>query len=365
VASVSYTNASLDEFTLGSDPDSNLALSWIQELPYPGKRELARDVARAEIDVAGRDLDGTRLRVLSAVKMAYADLLRLDRTAAIVEENRNVLLSFRDTARSLYETGGGILENVLKAQTEILKLDAELITLAQERRGVVLSLGALLGRTADPTIGPALVPPRIEVSDAEALEQAVLDRSPELLKLRAAAGRDRSRVSLAEKNLKPDFVWGASYMNRGGLDPMVAGTFGLRLPLYRKQKQAEAVVETRYALEAAEQDLRSREASLRSEVRDSLARAERAETLMQIYDQGILPQAHSALDAAAASYAVGRADLLTLLDDFQTVLRYERDYEVQRGERIKACAGLEPLTGTSLVFPGDSSLAARLPGGER
>jgi len=365
VASISYTNESLDDFTLGSTPDSNLAFSWTQEVPYPGKRGLAGDVARAEIDVVGRDLDAARLRVLAAVKMAYADLLRLDRTTSIVEESKKLLVSFRDTARVRYETGEGILENVLKAQTEIVKLDAELAILAQERRSIAVSLNALVGRRTDLTLGPALAPPVIQLPDRETLEQAAVDRSPELLGLKAATHREESRLRLAEKELKPDFMWGASYMNRGGLDPMVMGMFGLRIPLYRKQKQAEAVVQTRYDLEAAERDLESREVSLRAEVRDSVARAERAGILMQLYDQGILPQAQSALDSAAASYGVGRADFLTLLDDFLTVLEYERDYEMQRAEEIKATAGLEPLTGLSLVMRGNPSLVPRPAGGSQ
>src|SRR5712691_1409605 len=73
LASVSYTNESFTELTLGSSEDSNLALSWSQEVPYPGKRRLAGDVARAEIDVSARMLETARLRVRSEVKQAYAE----------------------------------------------------------------------------------------------------------------------------------------------------------------------------------------------------------------------------------------------------------------------------------------------------
>jgi outer membrane protein TolC len=93
------------------------------------------------------------------------------------------------------------------------------------------------------------------------------------------------------------------------------------------------------------------ERKVRAQVRDLVARAKRAETLAQIYDGGILPQAQSALDAASAAYAVGRTDFLTLLDDFLKLLNYEIESETQKAERVKFLAALEPLTGEVLVVP--------------
>ena len=350
-ASVSYTNDTLSDLTLGSSEFTTLAFAWTQEIPYPGKRRLAGDVARAENDVSGQLLEAARRRVRAEVKKTYVELLRLDRTATILEESRKLLVSFLESARSRYEAGEGILENVLKAQTEISKLDAELTTTAQERRSAAVQLSMLLGRRNDTPFGPALDAPRLEALDSVALEASARERSPDLLALRASERREESRLSLAHRNLKPDLIWGASYMNRGGLDPMVMGMFGVRLPLYRKQKQAEAIVQSQYALEAARQDRMSDELRVLSEVRDLCARAERARALTQLYAEGILPQAQSALDSAAAAFASGKTEFVTVIGDFLSVLNYEREHERQRADQATALAALEPLTGTELVRP--------------
>ena len=92
----------------------------------PAKRRLAGDVARAETGIAAQALDAVALRVHADVKAHYAELYRLDRTAAILEESRKLLESLRDAARARLETGEGILENVLKVQTELTRLDVEL-----------------------------------------------------------------------------------------------------------------------------------------------------------------------------------------------------------------------------------------------
>lgn len=350
--SVAYTNETLTEFTLGSLDMSNLTFYWTQEVPYPGKRGLAGDVARSEIDVAGQTVEVIRLRVRAAVKDAYAELYRIDRTASIIEESRALLQSFRDAAKVRQETGQGILENVLKAQTELTQVDIELAGLAQERRSAVAALNALLGSPDNAPLGTVTTAPSGETPDPAVAEKAALDRSPELGALRAATRRDETRVSAAKKNLKPDFMWGAGYAYRGSLDPMVMGMFGMRLPVYRNRKQKEAVVQSQYDLTATQRDLDSREFTLLAEVRDLLARADRASEQMRLIREGTLPLARSTLDSASAAYSAGRAEFVTLIEDFRAFLGFEKDFEMQHAEKIRALAALEPLTGTEYVLPG-------------
>ena len=356
--SVSLTNETFNEFTLGTSEMSNLTFSWIQEVPYPGKRQLAGDVARSEIGVSQQAIEITRLGVRAAVKEAYAELHRIDRTSSILEESRKLLLAYRDAARARLETGQGILENVLKAETELVRLDVELAGLAEERSGAAASLAALLGSSENEPFGPASAAPSGEIPAAASAEAAALERSPELMALRAAIRRDESRVTLAKKASKPDFTWGAGYANRGSLDPMVMGMFGIKLPLYKNRKQKEAVAQSELELEATGRDLDGRGVTLLAEVRTLLARAARASEQMRLTAEGTLPLARSTLDSAAAAYSAGRAEFVTLIEDFRAFLGYERDLETLRAERIRALAALEPLTGTEYVLPGGGDRAA-------
>jgi outer membrane protein TolC len=339
MVSVAYTNEGIDQFTLGSSDMSNLALTWSQEAPYRGKLRLAEDVARADIEVKRQDEQTVRRAVLAGVKSAYAELFRIDRTRTILIESRTLLQSFLDGARRRYESGDGILENVLKAQTEITRLDVELETLVQERRSAGARLNVLAARPAGAPLGVAATPLLAAAPDEAALEAAAIEHSPELLGRQAAARREEIRVDLAKRNLKPDFAWSVAYMNRGGLDPMVMGMFGLRLPVYRKRKEEQAVAQTSEGVRL----------QLASSVRDLAARAERARMQMRLYAEGVLPQSRSALDSAAASYAAGRTEFLTLITDFLTVLDAEKSLAAQQAEEASALAALEPLTGMTLL----------------
>jgi outer membrane protein TolC len=351
LASVSYTNDGVESLTLGRSIMSNLTLSWTQEVPYPGKLNLGGDVARWEIEGSRRRIEAVQLDVRSRVKEIYADLYRIDRTLALLKENRALLASFLETARSRYEIGEGPMENVLKAQVEISKLDADLETLAQERLSAGARLDAAVGRSRPEPPGPATTLPEIAGAvDPEALVRLALERSPEIQVLEAKVRGDESRLDLAKRQLKPDLLWGASYVDRGDIDPMVMGSFGVRLPIHRERRQLQGIAQAGHEVEAARSDVEAIRLAIAAEVRDLAARASRAAALERLYAEGILPQSRNALESASDAYGVGRVDFLTLLSDLNAVLTLQIEYEARRAERVSDLAGLERLTATSLVL---------------
>ena len=353
-ASIGYLNDGVSRFNLGDSEFSTLTFTWTQEVPYPGKLKRSGDVATSDVEISGKERDRIRLETRLMVKIEYADLYRLDRTRGILEETRSVLDSLAQAARRRYEVGQGIQESVLKAQTEILRLEAELARVAQDRKAAEARLNAAVGRSANTPIGPATVLPAGTLSeDPEALADTAVNVSPAVAALEAAVRRGEARTQRARLDLKPDFVWSASYQNRGGLDPMVAGMFGLRLPIYRARKQAQAVLQAESELVAARHDLTDLQLRTRSSVRELVSRIQRAERILELLEQGIIPQARGALESAQASYSVGRLGFLDLLNDLIVLLNARTELAAQESERVQSLSGLEPLLNRDLVLAPD------------
>jgi len=348
--SVAYTNDGLSRFTLGESEFALLSLNWTQEIRSFGKRRQAGEVAARSFEASEKELERVRLEVLSAVKIVYAELVRLDRTAAILEETRGVLESMEAIARSRYEVGQGIQESVLKAQTEILKFEAESTRVAQERLEVEARLDAAVGRAAGTPVGPATIALTGELpEDTDSLVQSAVAGSPRIGALEAEIRRSQASAGLARLEQKPDFIWSASYQYRGDLDPMVMGLFGVRLPVHKARKQAQAVAQAESELIAAQQDLTDRQIRTTSAVRELAARAHRSERLLVLYEQGIIPQAANTLESARASYSVGRIGFLDLFNDLKALLDARKDQASLETERIQALAALEPLVARELV----------------
>lgn len=354
MASIGYTNEGTSRFTLGEADDAMLSLSWTQEVPYPGKRERSGEVALHEAEMAEKEVERTRLQVTAAVKGSYADLVRLDRTATILGETRSILDSLTQTARRRYEAGEGIQESILKAQTETLRLEVQLARVRQERRAAEIRINAAIGRSDDTPVGPAIELPGIDFpADSANLANVAAAASPEVGALEAAVRRAEAGLERARLDLKPDLFWSASYDHRGGLDPMLTGMLGLRLPLYRERKQAQAVLQAEADLLAARQELLDRQVRIRAEARDLVSEYERAERLLALFGQGVVPQARMTLDSALASYGVGRIAFLDLLLDLTALLDARIEHVTQESERIRVASQLEPLLGRALVRPPD------------
>jgi cobalt-zinc-cadmium efflux system outer membrane protein len=349
LVTVAYTNESLDSYTLGTSIGSSLAFTWTQDVPYPGKRQLAADVARGQSTTAERQTDLGRVRIRSQVKRLYFELHRIDRVAEVLDETRKVLASLVDSARARYESGEGTLENVLKAQTELTAIEVDIATNRQERRVSEAMLAASLGRSSDASFGPAIDLPPVSAPDRPALEAQAVADAPEIRLLEATADTETRRLDLARKDQKPDLMYGVGYSNRGGLDPMIMGMFGVRLPLYRGRKQAQAVAQTEYELEAAQREVDRGRIEIVARVRDLFAQFDRASDLVPLYADGLIPQARSTLDAATGSYAAGKIEFITLLDDALKMFRYEIEYERQRVDALQALTGLEEITGIELI----------------
>ena len=358
-ASVGYTNDGVSDLTLGEREFSTLRLTWTQEVPYPGKLRRAAEVATLGAERAGKDLQRLRLEITAAVKGAFADLYRLDRTAVLLEENRSVLESFVQAARRRYEVGEGSQENILKAQTGVLRLQAEQARVAQDRRAAGLRLNAAVGRATDMGIGAVTTLPGAALpADRAALFETAAAVSPEIGGLQAAVRQGEAGLQLARLELKPDFLWSAAYDYRGDLDPMVTGMFGLRLPAYRQRKQVQAVAQAESELAAAQRDLEDRQVRIRAEVAELISRVERADRLLALFGQGVIPQARRTLESARASYGVGKVDMLDLLTDLTAVLGSEIEYASQEAERYGALAALEPLLGRELTEAREGSPGA-------
>jgi len=322
-------------------------------LPGSGKRELAAGVARAEVDLADASVERLRRDLATRVKSLYAELHRVEKTRAVLAESAALLDRLIESTRARYEAGDGILESVLKAQTERTRLETDVATLEQQRQEAEIELAALLGRADPGSFGVASAPLIGLGAARDELEAAALDDSPVLAVLRATERRDERKTELSRRQQGSDYMWGASYGYRGDFDPMVEGMFGVRLPIFRASKQAAATAQAEHEQAASQRDVESAERRVRSEVRLAVARVDRADRLLRLYTEGLVPQARSALDAATAAYTAGRADFATLIDDLLQVVRYQIELEAERTARIQALVELERVTGKELVLPGD------------
>jgi outer membrane protein TolC len=329
--------------SLGTESNTRLAFGAQQAFPFPGKLGLARDLAKTDAARAGTRPERVALSLAAGVKRAYADLLEAREEIRLVDEQIETWRDIEAVIRARYSAGMGTQQDILRAQSERTRL------LQQRRRDgasesrALAVLRGLLFRPPDapiPTSGrlSAVLVPGAPAS-GEILAKA-LEATPELRDAALAKERAKLASALARRNLRPDFVASAAYMNRGSLPLMWSAAVGVSIPLWAGEKQRPLIVEADSLFESAS----ARETSLKRQIQaltdERLIRIDSLAAEAKLDAEGILVQDRLSVDAALASYRAGSVPFVTVLEALGTYFSDRRAAASRLASLIRAEADL-------------------------
>jgi outer membrane protein, heavy metal efflux system len=346
---LAYHNESFDGFTQGESQFSWIAVGASQEVPFPGKLGLKRDVAARAADQSEADYHRVENDVLGRAKAAYADYAHVFELIDIVRRNTDLLEKLARTAESRYAVGEGIQQDVVRAQLErSLLVDRETV-LEQRRQSQAANLNALLGRPVSAPLGMAQ---HLEEKHLRrTLDEVIAAAQAHAPMLAAAVQRvagSEAGVALAQREYFPDFVVRAAYYNKADLLPEWEVGVGIKVPLYFATKQRFGVDEASATLAEARAMREDTSRTVEARVKDLYAQASASERLIALYHTTVVPQARLALESALSAYQVGKADFLTLLNSYTVQLEYEMRYHEELANFQKAVAELDALVGEAL-----------------
>jgi outer membrane protein TolC len=329
--------------------EREVTYGFSQEIPFPGKLRLRGEVASREAERIQQEYLAVPLRIIARLKEAFYDLAFVYTSIETVERNRRVLLDFAQTAEARYAVGRGVQQDIFRAQTEVSRLLGRLATLEQRKASLQAEINRLVNRTPSTPLG---TPQRIQMQPLQrSLEDfnARLEHASPLLQAQnKSVERSEQSIALARREFLPDFSVSAGgvrmeTMKKNGYQVML----GIKVPLYYATKQREAVREALASREAAVQDTLAVRQELLFRLQDNVAQAQRAEKLITLLTDAILPQARLTLEAAQAGYAVGKVDFLTLLSSLLTLQDNELELHGEITEHEKALARLEEVIGSA------------------
>ncbi len=335
---------------LGKDPLSSVGLMWEQELPYPGKLKLAGRVSQKEAESLGADVERIKWTVLAELKQAFFDYLRTHRSIQVLNDSRDLLKRFESIAEARYSVGSAIQQDVLRSQVEISIVDQRLTRMQQEKASAVARINQLLNRPIDSTLpDPADAQPSQLGLSLENLQSEYLAKAPQIESARAMLDREKLSLELAKKQYRPDFMSSVEYSNSPNFPDMWEIQIGVKLPIFYKTKQKYGEIEAAQNLNRAEKELTAMKQEVAFNIRNEFLQIESSGKLLALYQEAIIPQSGLALESGIASYQVGKADFLTTLSNFLTVLEYRMNYFEELAVHEGAIARLEQALGRALT----------------
>lgn len=328
-------------------PQREVMYGMSQEVPFPGKLRLKGEIASHDAERMEQDYLATQLTVVAKLKEAFYDLHFVHDSIEVLGKTKRLLEDFEQTANARYSVGQAAQQDVLRAQTEISRLLARLASLEQKRQSLHADINRILNHLPNDPLTP---PGEIEFTalrHTPAELNTLLDQSSPLLHgQQKSVERGDQTIALAKREYYPDFELDArglrdTAMKTDGYQVML----NVKLPLYFATKQREGVREAVAGREASFQDLQALRQELLALITDNLAQAERAEKLVNLLKDAIIPQSRLTLASAQASYTVGKVDFLTLLNSLLTLQENELEFHSEMAEHEKALARLEGILG--------------------
>ena len=291
-----------------------------QALPITGRREFEVHAATALVDASSRRADEALRRARADLRSAFAQLVSAQRREGELTAARDRLRGLADVLSKREAAGDAAGFDRLRAEREVIDLDADRAAVAIERARAQAALSAFFGDAIDPSTIVAVdtSTARPELPAVTALVEQAESTRGELLALRkeidaahlSGQAADRRRIP------EPEVVAGMKSSNAAGGD--VGGVFTVQasIPLFDRSRPERALAEARAAQAAAQAEafrlvLRSEIAALRAAV---IERRDTAERYRTAYGNGT----DQIERIAQVSYDAGERGILELLDAYRT-----------------------------------------------
>lgn len=350
-----------DTFDRDQEAMTQSQVGFSQVFPFPGKLSLKEAAAEYDAVAAGHTVEEVRLQLTKNVKGKWWQLYYLDRALETVDLNQRLLRQFITVAKTKYETGKGLQQDVLLAQLELSKLIDQKIQLQALRRNQSIQLNILLDRPANELVSlpnqvsktmPKLVDERVLYQLAEAAR-------PRLKQMETRIDAAQSRLDLAKRDYYPDFKLAVTYGDRSGDNPLPRGDaradfvsvmVGIKIPLYAGRKQSKAVSQKSYELQKNRYALLDEKGLVTAAISTAVTDYHRAKQQFSLFGSGIVPQAQQTVESMLAGYQVSEVDFLNLVRSQMTLFNYELQYWKALSDAKQALARLEAAVGEESVY---------------
>lgn len=309
--------------------------SFSQMFPWFGtlgaQERVAAERAQARLQV----FEDAKFELYRDLKITYTELYYLETAIEVMEENLELLGSFKSIAEVQFESGSTGFSSVLQVELEEEELESRLAYLRDSRLPLVTEFEELLNsELQEPLEFPDNLWEEELINEKSALLEMILAENPRLEQLDHEARSFEEQLTVAKKMGLPSFTLGASYTNiaprtnldagmvlpNNGQDAFIFPQVGIRIPLYRKKYKAmrqEAILRQ----EAVEFERENLENELETELEQLYRDYIDARRKVELYER-LTTIARQSLNLFQTELSTGRNNVLEIIRMERQLLNY-------------------------------------------
>lgn len=320
-----------------------------QMIPWFGKLRLQGDIQALHAEAYFQQLQSAINDLYYKIRTVTYEVYYLDKSVDITRQNINLVQNWEVVVGNKYKTAMVGHPDLIKTQIERIKLQDDLLTLADKYGPLVETMRALLNIDTLSTVYSldTLTFSAPQFSRQE-LQQIMLNNNPDFRGLNLTHQASSLSVKRAKLNYYPDLGIGIDYIETGSSpkDPLI-GMISLSFPLWFKKQKAD-ISAARYIHRSIEEKVLEAENRLQVDFAKIWFELEDAQRKMVLYTDNLIPKSLESLRASEKAYIADKADFLNLIDAQRLYLKFLLEYERSLVRYVTAYAKLENLTGRKL-----------------
>ena len=323
--------------------DGDLIYGVEQKLPLFGKPAAAREVAKAETEMANANTQYQfQLRRVDFTKHLLQAALT-DHLARIAQEDLQWLETLIATLEQRLQAGQASQLELLKAQNEKTRQADRLTTQINHRYHERLAMNIMLGHW-DGQPWPEFQLPGVApiIPHSPELDRLALKFEPKLRLMRQEITRDDANARLTRRQRLPDVSAGIEARNYTGDGSFRQGTLllGITLPWVNRSSYKAEIARDEARARATRLDVAEYELSVREEIHKLLVMIDAARREAVLLRDQVIPRSQSGMEAIRAAWEAGRGTLADLFEARRMLLDAKSMYFRAVAEQYTAMAQL-------------------------
>ena len=325
--------------------ENNWMFSISQMIPFPGKISFRKKIAKSDEKIVDELLSLKTISVISEVKKAFYMYYLSWKKIEIIKENIDLMKQFVLNSEALYITGKVPKTDVLKANTEIVRMENMLLMYEAEKKSAVAMLNALLGNTNEIQFG---TPGELDEHNLKSYDvhDFNINEFPDVKIKEYSVKKSSYDLTISKLGWFPDFMVGSKFDTMGQVSIMVSAS----LPIYIFKQKAE-INKMKYEKEAKEQEFIDTKNMLKAKLNDLILNYNIRIDYIKNYKNTIIPLSEQTLKLSETGYKVGKNSFIDLLDSVNRYLNDKIEYYNAFAEAKIIETEIEKISGIG-VFSG-------------
>jgi outer membrane protein, heavy metal efflux system len=346
-------NMPTNSFSFTQEPMTGKTIGITQAFPFPGGLGTKSNVIAMDTLIIEQEIEDYKNEIRKDVSNLYYDLQLVREETTLVKESKLLLEQISTVVKSKYEVSEASLQNLIKVEVEITRVQDKIESLGGKEIGIMAELNSFLLKDENSPIKSENISlvGNNKFSSIE-LAKTANEYRPFLKGLKFSEQKSKLMENSAEYSFYPNFQVGVQYTNREysfasgqNWNDLFSVVVGISLPLNYGGKYSSKVEEAKYLQAFYREQYNTSIQSLNKSFSKIVAKLHELQNRDKLISGTLLNQAEQSLKASLSDYQVGRIDFVNVINAEKDILKIKTDIVKIRTEYSKNIAQLNFLVG--------------------